>query len=1536
MNLNYSGGSQYVLSWPTFAGIVEPQRFQFNSLLIPISVAVFLFLLQVTQSSIEWLKFLRSNGLREREESAAPRDLPKDSGGLVILAFSFARLFICLALLVLSIITLQRHPRWVGKEDNWTGELQNPGTWMAITYLYASILAAVSLTRSKPAVRATRYNNLLLLTTLGVFVYRDIWPLATYDEGPQDVAEGSFLWAKIALLILSALIIPLFIPRRYVPVDPKDPMPVPNAEQTCSIFSRFIFSYMSPVIWAGYRTEHLEVEDMPPLMDTDYSKNLVKYSFPHIDPYKGAKRRHIFFGLMYIFSFEFLLMATALVAISVANYLSPLAIYRILRYLELGPDHNGLRPWFWIAVLFISCAGRTVGYTNYHFYATRVLVHAEAILTQLIYEHSLRIRLASENLDDNGSSEESSADGNSSNPKPTTADSHGTESNNIIGKINSLITVDLGNITQSRDFLFLFLAVPLQIILCIIFLYRVLGWSAIVGIGSLIILLPVPGYATKLLHDVQKRKMQLTDARVQKVSEAVGVLKMIKLFGWENKMSEQIQNARDAELAAVFKMKILSSLTVLFNSMIPTISMLVTYITYAAFLKQQLDPAIIFSTLTAFRTLSQQLYEISDNLTQTTQGKVSLDRVDDFLKSSELLDAFDTVTQAQNTAGTLDSPLRDDVIGFRNASFSWSLASASNNRPRRKFRLKVEGVLTFKPGCINLIVGPTGCGKTSMLMALLGEMHYMPIESDSWFNLPRDGGVAYAAQESWVQNDTIRNNILFGQACDDIRYQKVLKQTALDKDLELFDAGDNTEVGEKGITLSGGQKARVTLARAIYSQAKILLLDDILASLDVHTASWIVEACLKGDLVRGRTVILVTHNVALVSPIVQFVVSIGAGGAINAQETDIDRALMTDEVLAAEMELDKRVMENADKDAVHAPKESSPTAGKLILAEEVPKGRLSRRSMSMFFSSLGGRYPVLFFALWIAGFFISECFKAFQKWFLGFWGAQYESHDPSEVSVSYYVLVYSSIILGSIVLTNLSYCFYLYGTIRASRKINAALVASVLTSTVRWIDETPTSRIVTRFTQDLNAVDNALSQRLYVVTAYAVIMLTSLTVVVIFSPIFILPGLLVVSVGVMVGRIYLSSQLSAKREQSNAKSPVLAHFNAAIAGIVSIRAYAAQNSFKEEASKRIDKYSRISRTTYNLARWVATRIDFLGDLYNAALACYLVYWSSISSSNAGFSLNMATDLCSYILWSVLFFNDFIVQSNSLERIQGYIDIEHEPEATESGKPPAAWPTSGDLVVEGLSARYSRDGPSVLQGISFHIKSGERVGIVGRTGSGKSSLTLALLRGIITEGNIYFDSIPTSAINLDALRSNITIIPQMPELLSDTLRRNLDPFDQHDDAALNEALQSAGLFHVQDQLGEARITLDSNVTAGGGNLSVGEKQIVALARAMLRRSKLLILDEATSAIDYQTDNVIQTTLRHKLNSDVTVITVAHRLQTIMDADKIIVLDAGRLAEFDSPSVLLEKEDSLFKALVDGSADKAKLYEMVQEAAVYNAQ
>ncbi|KAF7798640.1 hypothetical protein EIP86_009863 [Pleurotus ostreatoroseus] len=1067
----------------------------------------------------------------------------------------------------------------------------------------------------------------------------------------------------------------------------------------------------------------------------------------------------------------------------------------------------------------------------------------------------------------------------------------------------------------------------------------------------------------------------------------MNMIRMIKIFGWEPKIFDQVAEKREGELKYLRQFKILELFT------IPVLTMIFTFMAYTLVMKQELTASRVFSSMTVFQILQENLYTIFGMIPVIIQAKVSLDRVNDFLLNTELLDEYTSEKDSSNaeTAHEVVAAQNIDpsIIGFREASFTWSSSDDDDDDTPGShyhgFTLRIDNELTFKEGVINLIVGPTGSGKTSLLMALLGKGRQRlqraellkTIHNDRrnalpsiWSNLIlstascrgcrlRRSGILGSKRD-----DKSDDNILFGAPFDKERYDKVIEQCGLKRDLELFEAGDRTEVGEKGLTLSGGQKARITLARAIYSSAKILLLDDILAALDVHTAKWIVDKCLKGDLIQGRTVLLVTHNVHMVKPVAEFVVSLGTNGRIKSQGS-LSKALSKNKKLAQAV---KKVEQAHKVQLNQVPPPEANTApvkkadGKLVIAEEISVGHVGWPArtytrlfshvvdvhpftVKLYFENLGGKMPITFWALFLGGMLGTSVIETFQAWFLGYWADQYETHDASEVNVVYYITVYT-ILLLFLLISYLMACFvFVYGCLRASRAIHAHLIASVLGTTLRWLDRTPTSRIITRCTQDIQAVDGPISSGFGNLVEMTSSMLLKFVGVVVISPQFLIPGIVVSVLGGWCGQIYMRSQLAVKREMSNNRAPVLGHVGAAMSGLTSIRAYGAQQAFTLESYRRIDRYSRPARTFFNLNRWVCIRIETLAGIFAASLGAYLVYWGGETASNTGFSLTMAGEYYSerngttnvfftlsqvgfsgMILWWIRLLNDFEVSGNSLERIQQYVVIEQEPKPEKHGIPPAYWPTSGELIVDNLSARYSTNGPKVLQDISFHVKAGERVGIVGRTGSGKSSLSLALLRCIITEGMMLYDGMPTDTLNLDALRSNITIIPQVPELLSGTLRQNLDPFSQHDDATLNNALRAAGLFSLQSEDDEARLTLDSPIASGGGNLSVGQRQILALARAIVRRSKLLILDE-----DYETDTIIQTSLRQQLDKDVTLLTIAHRLQTIMDADKIMVLDAGRLIEFDKPSELLKKEKGLLRALVDESDDRDRLIAMANGAA-----
>ncbi|KIY70664.1 P-loop containing nucleoside triphosphate hydrolase protein [Cylindrobasidium torrendii FP15055 ss-10] len=1373
-----------------------------------------------------------------------------------------------------------------------------------ISWIYAFLLTVTALVSTQWSSTLSRHANLLYFATFAVYFAQDIFPLMTFTLPVQDADEGILLWVKVALVTSLGVLYPLVVPRVYTAIDAENSSP-PNPEQTASVASFATCSHMDSIVAEAFRVPHLPYDRFPPLPYYDEAHYVKKHTWKNVDPFAGAPKRHLFFGLMKSFSGEYAMLATMILLHSAFSMVSPVGLNRLLAYLETDGEDAIIRPFVWILLLFLGPLFSSITINGYFLTSLRLVIRGQAVVTQLIYEHALRIRM-------------------------TASTDEQSKSSNLVGMIMNLITADADNIISGRDFFLLVFYIPPQVALCMAFLYQILGWSSLVGAAFLLVAFPIPGMVARWMHGVQKEEMEKGDARIQSVTEVVGLLRMIKMFAWERKMAERVADKREAQLVWMRRRLRLEMVNTLINFLIPILTML-THGRQTIGMHGKLTASIVFSSMSVFDILRNQLEQVMNFIAPMLKGKVSLDRMTDFLHNTELIDRFESTGHADHV------DRGQAMIGFEKASFSWfkdttvstsnkdDIVDSDSESTSTLFRLRIQDRLAFKTGGLNIIVGPTGSGKTSMLVALLGEMHFEPLGDKSWYNLPRSGGVAYAAQESWVLNETIKDNILFGEPLDEERYKAVLFQCGLERDLGLFEAGDMTEVGEKGLTLSGGQKARVTLARAIYSRAEIILLDDILAALDVHTAHWVVQHCLAGQLVRGRTVILVTHNVKLVRPIAYFVVSI-KHGRVDGQGTPND---VLGHVEIADEE-DAGTLPTQSKDAIFPAAEAGSKDrkdGKLTIPEEINEGLVGWDALKLLFDGMSGGHAILFFATVFGGYGVTEALNVGQAWWLGFWASKYEDgHQPEDVSALVHVGSLGGFTVVTICVYALNLTNYNAGALRAARTIHRRLMDSVLGTTLRWLDMTPASRIIARCTQDIHTIDGPIISYFALLVQHTMMLLVKMVSIVVVTPVFILPSILVAAAGGLCGHVYVRAQMSVKREMANAKAPLLAHFGAAISGLTSVRAYGAQDAFVEESMRRINKYTRATKVTFDLNRWIGIRVDALGGVFAAALAAWMVYFKQDSAAITGFSLNQALAFSGIIIWWVRLVNEFEVQGNSLERINDYLNIEQEPKPSVDGQPPAYWPSSGRLDVQSLNAKYSKGGATVLRDVSFTIKSGERVGVVGRTGSGKSSLTLSLLRLILTDGEMVYDGIETSALNLDAVRSNITIIPQMPELLSGTLRENLNPFEQYDDAMLNDALKAAGLTSIQAGLLEGRMTLDTEIASGGGNLSVGQRQILALARALVKRNKVLVLDEATSAIDDGTDEVIQASLRTQLKKDTTVIIVAHRLQTIMDADKIMVLDAGRLVEFDSPKALLQAEGSLFRGMVERSKDKGRLFSL----------
>ncbi|ELU44863.1 ATP-binding cassette transporter [Rhizoctonia solani AG-1 IA] len=742
----------------------------------------------------------------------------------------------------------------------------------------------------------------------------------------------------------------------------------------------------------------------------------------------------------------------------------------------------------------------------------------------------------------------------------------------------------------------------------------------------------------------------------------------------------------------------------------------------------------------------------------------------------------------------------------------------------------------------------------------------------------------------------------------------------------------------------------------------------------------------------------------MISEIANFIVVLGPGGRIVNQGT-------IETVLGSNPKLKDEVAQQIDSEDPQPNRELTETApkgssadGRMTTAEEVAKGHVGWSALKLFFFALGGAG---FWFVYMAGFIFANMASLFQTYWLGYvaifhslikaysqpkriWARAYDTNmdQPERVNVSFYLGVYSTICLCGMVLYSLAFMIHIIGSIRAARRIHEQLVSSVFSATLYWLDCTPIGRVISRFTQDIRSIDGSLPNVLQNLTDMTIQLVSRFVAIILVSyapcsplqghisdpyaqPDILIRWRLALGTRNMDGPSIHIRPTPGQTTHVQRPFPHIqplphrfgrnGHYSRVWSSREDAKGNAKEDRHAHESGEDVLEFKR---------GWIAIRMEALGALFSAGLAAWLVYGRNNSdASDAGFSLNTAIALSGGILWVRVFsryiqirtklnwiekkkwvrtLNEFQVQTNSLERIHSYLTIPHEPSSEQHSMPPAYWPASGTLTVHNLGAQYG-NGPRVLDNLSFQVKHGERVGIVGRTGSGKSSLVLALLRMIGTTGEIYLDGIETRSIPLESLRSNVTVVPQQPELTSGTLRENLDPFGECDDGVLWDALKAAGLSNsgphsengsrtqsdselpldqtattssTQDQ---EWIGLDTRVGPSGANLSLGQRQMVALARAIVRRTKLVILDEATAAIDHETDQRIHRALG---SVDQTVLVVAHRLRTICNVDKVMVLDAGRMVEYDSPKVLLRKQGGAFKSLVDGSGERDELYMLIE--------
>ncbi|XP_018617364.1 canalicular multispecific organic anion transporter 2 isoform X2 [Scleropages formosus] len=1109
-----------------------------------------------------------------------------------------------------------------------------------------------------------------------------------------------------------------------------------------------------------------------------------------------------------------------------------------------------------------------------------------------------------------------------------------------VGEIVNLMSVDAQRFQDLTTFLNMLWSAPLQIILALYFLWQNLGPSVLAGVAVMVLLIPLNAAIVMKTRAFQVEQMQYKDSRIKLMNEILNGIKVLKLYAWENSFKDKVLEIRQKELNVLRKMAYLGALSTVAWTSAPFLVALTSFAVYVMVDENNvLDAEKAFVSLSLFNILRFPLNMLPQVISSVAQASVSLKRIQQFLSHDEL---DPDVVDRKNTAA-------DFAVTVTNGKFSWA----------KKDPATLHNINLMVPqGSLLAVVGHVGCGKSSLVCALLGEMEKLEGEISIL------GSVAYVPQQAWIQNATLRDNILFGQPYNECKYRAVLDACALTPDLDVLPGGDMTEIGEKGINLSGGQRQRVSLARALYNDADVYLLDDPLSAVDAHVAKHIFDKVIgpEGKL-AGKTRILVTHGISFLPQVNNILVMVeGSVSEMGSYQdllkqngafaeflrnyalediTEEDEALvamieeeepfpedalsnhidMVDNepsvnearrqfirqisVISADSEnprkMSVRMRRCSERKHVELPPEKKRDQGeKLIQAEKAETGRVKLKVFWEYTRAVG---PLL--SIFIC--FLYGCQNAASIG-ANIWLSQWTNDaldNRTEENKHMRVGVYASLgILQGILVLICSFTLNL-GGIAAARKLHSGLLENKFHTPQSFYDTTPIGRIINRFSKDIYVIDEVLPSTVLMFLGTFFSSMSTMIVIISSTPIFAVVIAPLALIYFFVQRFYVATSRQLKRLESVSRSPIYSHFSETITGTSVIRAFGRHNAFVLLSDLKVDENQKSCYPGIVSNRWLGVRIEFIGNCIVLFAALFAVIGKdSLSPGLVGLSVSYALQVTMSLNWMVRMTSDLESNIVAVERVKEYSETETEaPWDVEDKKPPPEWPQTGKVEFLNYSVRYREGLDLVLKNLTLSIKGGEKIGIVGRTGAGKSSMTLCLFRLLeAASGEITVDGVKISEIGLHDLRSKLTIIPQEPVLFSGDLRMNLDPFEKYSDDEVWRALE---LSHLKKFVANHPSKLNLECTEGGENLSVGQRQLVCLARALLRKTRILILDEATAAIDLETDDLIQSTIRTQFE-DCTVFTIAHRLNTIMDYTRVLVLDKGRIAEFDTPANLIAQK------------------------------
>uniref|UniRef100_A0A8C6VQ71 ABC-type glutathione-S-conjugate transporter n=1 Tax=Naja naja TaxID=35670 RepID=A0A8C6VQ71_NAJNA len=1003
-----------------------------------------------------------------------------------------------------------------------------------------------------------------------------------------------------------------------------------------------------------------------------------------------------------------------------------------------------------------------------------------------------------------------------------------TRKESTVGETVNLMSVDAQRFMDFTVYMHQLWSSPLQIIISLVFLWIELGPSVLAGIGVLMLLIPLNAVLVSKSRSIQVKNMKHKDERMKIMNEILNGIKILKFFAWELSFQKQVEKIRAWELKGLLHFFHLQSFGIFIFSCAPILVSVATFAVYVMVDEDNiLDAQKAFTSIALFNILRFPLGMFP--LTLSFMVQVS---------------SLTRNIYIRGEGASCD-------VKFHEASFAWDQDSDHH--------------LEIAHGSLVAIVGSVGSGKSSLISAMLGEMENIK----GHINI--QGSMAYVPQQAWIQNATLKDNIIFGSTLDETRYQQVLEACALHPDLKLLPGGDLTEIGEKGINLSGGQKQRVSLARAVYT-------------VDAHVGRHIFD----------KTRILVTHNLSFLAQVDDIVV-LEAG---TVTERGSYSTLLANSGSFAQL---LNTYGN-QQDNIH----EEEAMGKVItITKDTASGITLVKLFTYlrYFRAVGWGLSISILLGYIGQ---AASFVGFNLW-LSDWtndALRYQNETYPVTQRDMRVGIYGTLGASNSIFLLIATGLASFGTIRASWVMHEQLLSNILRVPMSFFDSTPTGRIVNRFAKDIFTVDETIPISLRSWMNCFFMILSTLVIICIATPYFAIISLPLGILYYFILQFYVATSRQLRRLDSVTRSPIYSHFGETVSGLSVIRAFGHQERFLQHNEKIVDVNQKSVYSWLVSNRWLAVRLELVGNLtvFFAALLAVFVK-DSLNSGIVGLSITSALNITQTLNWLVRMTSELETNIVAVERLNEYTEIENEAPWVTTQRPPSQWPNNGEITFIDYKVRYRPELELVLDGINCDIKGTEKIGVVGRTGAGKSSLTNCLFRILeAAGGKILIDGLDIATLGLHDLREKLTIIPQDPILFSGNLRMNLDPFDQYSDEDIWHALELAHLKSYVQALPEG---LSSPMSEGGENLSVGQRQLVCLARALLRKSKILILDEATAAVDMETDHLIQETIRSEF-ANCTVITIAHRLHTIMDSHRVLVLQEGKIVEFDSPEELLQQQ------------------------------